>query len=142
MRLKIYLEGEEKFYLIYRTDNDNALIAFDFIDKDDFYIITKVERDRFENEHGITESTEDVDQQVNKPVTTVRRQQSREIALRGWLKGKNHNLSNPLEITRAALWDELHDAIPDLFPPASEGTIKGFFKDQIYCEFKKGRRKG
>jgi hypothetical protein len=69
-------------------------------------------------------------------------QQKRELVLAGWLVGADLNDSEQLEHTQEDLWKLLNKASSGLFKPASDGTIKDFFKAQNLCRFKIGRRKG
>lgn len=69
-------------------------------------------------------------------------QESRELVLRGWLEGREYMVNQPLDLTRKEVWTELSKAVPEIFRPLSDETIKEFFKNQKFCRFKSGRRKG
>lgn len=102
--------------------------------------ISKEERDRFEKEHGIdTNKTDHKDIPRLSPNFTT--QENREIILREYLVEKRIDTTNQIELTQSKLWDALHQIDNKLFPPASDDTIKQFFKVQDICRFKIGRRK-
>lgn len=66
----------------------------------------------------------------------------RVLVLKGWLGANKKDASDELYITRESLWNELSAIDSRIFPPASIDTIKGFFKFQDVCKFKKGKRPG
>jgi predicted DNA-binding protein (UPF0251 family) len=68
--------------------------------------------------------------------------EKRLLVLKGWLGANKEEASKDLDITRENLWNELSEIDDKIFPPASNGTIKGFFKFQDLCKFKRGRRPG
>jgi hypothetical protein len=114
----------------------SQLIVFDF--NEDMYSIggevnhimlqDDLAQEELENEHD-----DQIDLYTNE---------KRLLLLKGWLGANKKEASDDLNITRKNLWNELSEIDDKIFPPASIGTIEGFFKFQDLCKFKKGRRPG
>jgi hypothetical protein len=113
------------------------------LDVSEFSIVVIDEIKRFEEENniqiivdgleepGLNASSEEKDSMQIK----------REIFLRGYLKGINHQEGIEIELRREELWGILSTAAPDLFPLRGSETVNEFFKKQNYCKFKPGRPK-
>lgn len=78
--------------------------------------------------------------EFNQPFR-VSKQSKREGVLSEWLVAKKFEVGVTLKETRKELWDILKVINPDLFRACSEDTRKNFFRHQMLCVFKTGRRK-
>jgi hypothetical protein len=160
MRLEINaeqlsIEPEYRAYFLEVLDFDgNQYLLFDpskgvIIPRyhNEFKIITKEERDRFEIENNMFNTTktpdefcEDTNTVPNIENGTI--QASRELVLKGWLVGRNIDFSAEVEdLTRQQLWNELSKASPELFRSLGKYAINDFFGLQKLCSFRRGRPK-
>ena len=106
--------------------------------------IPREEKERFEKENRIAfipGGTKIIPNRLAGEKRTSK-QSKRELVLGGYLTGVGYEENTELEDTQQQLWEKLAKAAPELFPPAAEDTIRQFFKDQNFCKFKTGRRKG
>jgi hypothetical protein len=143
-------------YIVNAYDNrvDGKLDGFSFLGFDIFYekifnIITKEERDRFENKYGITSESKSVQEEVDQyeigghlpSIANGTIQASRELILRGWLAGRDIDFGTEVDLTRTQLWNELSKASSDLFRSLGKDAINDFFGLQKLCTFRRGRPK-
>jgi hypothetical protein len=132
-----------------KMERECSNICFNAIYQNRFTIITKEERDRFENKYGITSETESVQKEISLNVIkgdlpniangTI--QASRELVLKGWLAGRGIDFGAGVDLTRAQVWRELSKASPELFRPLGKDAINDFFGLQKLCSFRRGRPK-
>lgn len=107
----------------------------------DSLLVTKLERDRFENEHKINVSTAgDISNAADKSRMGI--QHGRELILKKWLTDNEINSDQPLSNKQEELWGILGKINSEIFRSAAPDTIKQFFKKQNLCSFQTGRRKG
>jgi hypothetical protein len=115
-----------------------------------FDIITKEERDRFEDKYDIRNEAESVrkkigQSEINKHLPNIANgsiQASRELVLKGWLVGRGIDFGTEANLTRPQLWNELSKASPELFRSLGKDAIDDFFGLQKLCAFRRGRPKG
>lgn len=92
----------------------------------------------YDFEGRLTESEDEKASTLKKTLTPERRR----LFLEGWLYGKGLDTTHHFEDkTRSQIWDELGNANPQLFPPASKQLQAQLFDGFEGISFRKGRPK-